>query len=181
MLLLPICLFLLGADPMHPTVAPPTAAHPALAPEHARLAAMVGTWDVQLTSWQKPGESPLKSRGFAVIEPLFGGLFIQERLEGLIGEAPYVMLSWTGFDTTSRSFQATHIATTASSLATDSGSFDERQGALVLEGDHGPAGGRLRRVITQPSPDSLLVECYELPTTGPPWRTSEVRYARRKP
>lgn len=170
---------------MHPTAGhrsppPQGATHPAPAPEHARLAAMTGTWDVQMSVWEKPGVPPLKSRGFSVIEPLFGGLFIQERVEALVGETAFVTLSWTGFDPATRRYQATHIASTGAALHTESGPVDDKANALVLEGDGGAHGGRVRRVVTQPGPDTLVVELFELAKSGEPWRSAEIRYTRRK-
>ena len=49
-------------------------------PEHARLAAMAGVWDVELTFWFRPGGSGIVSKGVSTIQPLFGGLFIEEKI-----------------------------------------------------------------------------------------------------
>ena len=158
----------------------PTATHEAPGPEHARLTALVGSWDVTLTVWQKAGEAPARSRGFAIVEPLFGGLFVQERLEGLAGEVPFVELSWAGFDPASKRYQLTRIASGAAAMATSDGTFDERQGALVLEGPAAIAGDRERRTMRQPSADERVVQCQRLPTSGAPWQSCEIRYTRRK-
>jgi hypothetical protein len=175
MLSLSICLALLGADPMHPA-----STHPAPGPEHARLLGMAGAWDVQLTVWQKPGNPPEKSRGFAVVEPLFGGLFVQERLEGLAGEQPFVELSWLGFDPAGKRYQLARIASAGATMANNDGVFDERQGALVLEGPAAIAGDRERRTLRQPSRDERIVQCQRLPRSGQPWTSCEIRYTRRK-
>lgn len=170
-----ICLCLNGAGPM-----PETASHPAPGPEHARLTARVGTWDVELTVWQKPGEAPEKSRGFAVVEPLFGGLFVQERLEGLAGEVPFVELSWIGYDPASKRYQLARIASGAVAMAMSDGTFDDRQGGVVLEGPAAIAGERERRTERQPTADERIVQCQRVPRSGAPWQSCEVRYTRRK-
>ncbi|MBI1945134.1 MAG: DUF1579 family protein [Deltaproteobacteria bacterium] len=175
MLFLPICLALLGVDPMHHA-----ATHPAPGPEHARLATLAGTWDVELTVWQKAGALPEKSRGFAVVEPLFGGLFVQERMEGLAGEVPFVELTWLGFDPASKRYQLTRIGSGAAAMATRDGTFDERQQALVLEGPAAIAGDRERRTLRLSSADERIVQCQRVPRSGEPWQSCELRYTRRK-
>lgn len=157
-----------------------TTTHATPGPEHARLAAMAGAWDVQLTVWQKAGEAPLKSRGVALIEPLFGGLFVQERLEGLIGERPFVELSWLGFDPAAKHYQRTGIASGSAAVQALSGSWVEAQGALVLEGSAAIAGDRERRVVRQATPDEILVHCQRVPRSDQPWTSCELRYTRRK-
>ncbi len=167
-------LTLAGVDPMHPAPS-----HPAPGPAHARLSALVGTWDVQLTTWAKPGDPPMRSRGFAVVEPLFGGLFVAERLEGLAGEAPFVELSWTGFDPAGKSYQHARLGSGAAALRMLEGTFDERLGALALEGPAAIAGDRERRVLRQVSAHERVVECHRLPRSGPGWQSCELRYTRR--
>ncbi len=163
---------------MHP--APTHSSHPSPGPEHARLAAMVGTWDVELTTWENAGEPPAKSRGFAVVEPLFGGLFVQERLEGLTGERPFVELSWTGFDAQSRRYQLARLGSGTTAMALYEGVIDERDGGLVLEGPAAIAGDRERCVLRQPTPDERLLLCQRQPRSGAAWQSRELRYIRRK-
>lgn len=158
----------------------PAPSHPAPGPEHALLAAMVGSWDVHLTTWEKPGDAPEKRRGFAVVEPLFGGLFVQERLEGLGGEVPFVELSWTGFDQASKRYQHARVGSTGTAMALFEGALDEREGGLVLAGPAAIAGDRERRVLRQPSADERVVLCQRQPRSGAAWQSCEIRYTRRK-
>lgn len=155
--------------------------HPTPGAEHERLSPMVGSWDVQISFWLKPEEPPLKSRGFSIIEPLFGGLFLQERVEGLIGEQAFVSLSWYGFSPQKKRYESTRIASTRADRVDESGAWDERQGALVLESAAEASGARTRTVLRLATADSLVVERFTLPAAGEPWRTSEIRYTRRRP
>ena len=68
-------------------------------PEHARLAAMAGVWDVEVTFWLRPGGPGLASKGVSTIQALFGGLFIEEKIEGTLNGTPFTTLAWTGFNT----------------------------------------------------------------------------------
>lgn len=152
--------------------------HPKPQAEHQRLDFLVGTWDIDITFWARPGEPPSRSRGFSVIERLFGGLFLQERVEGLLGEAPFVSLTWYGFDPQRQRYQAARIASTRADRVDESGRFDET-GALVLESEGERPAGRIRTVLRPEGPDRLVLERFLVPPTGEPWRTSVIRYVRR--
>src|SRR5580765_6461970 len=82
------------------------------APEHARLIAMCGTWDVEMTFWFRPGGPGVATRGTSTIQPLFNGLFVEEKIEGALNGAPFTTLAWTGFNTTTHQYEATRIAST---------------------------------------------------------------------
>jgi hypothetical protein len=56
---------------------------------------MVGTWDVSLTFWTKPGAPPLSTTGTSTIRSLLGGLFVEETIEGTLAGAPFTTMAWT--------------------------------------------------------------------------------------
>ena len=62
------------------------------APEHARLIAMCGTWDVEMTFWFRPGPGAA-TRGTSTIRPLLNGLFVEEKIEGALNGAPFTTLT----------------------------------------------------------------------------------------
>ena len=66
--------------------------------EHARLVAMCGTWDVEMTFWFKPGGQGLTTKATSTIRSLFDGLFVEEKIEGALNGTPFTTLSWTGFN-----------------------------------------------------------------------------------
>ena len=76
-------------------------------PEHARLIAMCGTWDVEVTFWFQPGREGVAVRGTSTIRSLFDGLFVEEKIEGALKGAPFTTLAWTGFNTATHQYEAT--------------------------------------------------------------------------
>ena len=58
------------------------------APEHARLSAMCGTWDIEMTLWPRPGGPGITVKGTSTIRPLLGGLFVEEQIEGALNGTP---------------------------------------------------------------------------------------------
>ena len=62
-------------------------------PEHARLIAMCGTWDVEMTFWFPPGGAGVSTKGTSTIRPPFDGLFVEEKIEGALNGAPFTTLA----------------------------------------------------------------------------------------
>ena len=98
---------------------------PGPGPEHARLTALCGTWDVELTFWFQPGRPPVVSKGVSTIRPLFDGLFIEEKIEGALNGVPFTTLAWTGFNTSTHQYEATRISSTNAARIAETGAWDE--------------------------------------------------------
>src|SRR5262245_35829064 len=104
--------------------------------EHARLAAMAGVWDVEVTFWLKPGDAGVTTKGGSTIQALFGGLFIEEKIEGTLNGRPFTTLAWTGFNTATRRYEATRIASTNTIRIAETGAYDERSQQFELKADY---------------------------------------------
>ena len=111
-------------------------------PEHARLTALCGTWDVELTFWFKPGAPGLTTKGTSTIRSILGGLFIEEKLDGLLNGTPFTTLSWTGFNTSTHEYEATRIASTNTIRIAENGAWDEQARRFELKGSNKLAGTR---------------------------------------
>src|SRR6478752_5436979 len=121
-------------------------------PEHARLAAMAGVWDVEVTFWLRPGGPGVMSKGVSTIQPLFGGLFIEEKVEGSLNGTPFTTLSWTGFNTFTHRYEATRIASTNTIRIAETGSYDETTKQFELKADYPLAGDTWhQRTVIQPT------------------------------
>lgn len=151
------------------------------APEHARLVAMCGTWDVELTFWLKPGDPGLTSKGTSTIRSLFDGLFIEEKIEGTLNGTPFTTLAWTGFNTATRQYEATRIASTNTVRIAETGSYDEKAGQFELKAEYPFAGAtwRQRTVIQPTSADAMMATSYLSFGSVPEWKAIEIKYARR--
>src|ERR1017187_9523240 len=95
-------------------------------PEHARLTAMCGTWDVEMTFWFQPGGEGVPTKGTSAIRPLFDGLFVEEKIEGTLNGTPFTTLAWTGFNTATHQYEATRIASTNTMRIAETGGYDEK-------------------------------------------------------
>src|SRR5262249_51908797 len=138
------------------TAAPPTDA------EHARLMAMVGTWDVELTFVFQPGRPRVTTKATSTITPLFDGLFVQEQIEGALNGVPIPTLASSGFNATTKQYEATRIASTNNARIAETGTYDDTTRQFELKADYPLAGDtwHQRTVIQQTSADTMTATSY---------------------
>jgi hypothetical protein len=164
-------------------VAGVSSAHAAApAPEHARLTAMAGTWDVEMKFLFKPDAPPIVTKATSTIRPMLGGLFIEEKIEGAFGGVPFTTLAWTGYNTETRKYEATRIASSNTARIAETGIFDESLKQFELKADYPLAGQtwHQRTVIQQQSADAMVAVSYLSFGAVPEWKAVEIKYTRRK-
>jgi hypothetical protein len=150
-------------------------------PEHARLTAMCGTWDLEITFWFKPGAPGVTSKGTSTIRPLFDGRFIEEKIEGTMNGTPFMTLAWTGFNTYTHQYEATRIASTNTIRIAETGGYDEKIGQFELKADYPTAGETWhQRTVIQPSAETMVATSYLSFGQVAEWKGVEIKYARRK-
>jgi len=157
------------------------AAQTAKSPEHTRLAAMVGTWDADLTLWPRPGGPGLTTKATSTIRPLFDGLFVEEKIEGALNGAPFTTLAWTGFNTSTKQYEATRISSTNTSRIAETGGYDEKTRQFELKADYQLGGDawHQRTVIQMTSADAMIAMSYLSFGSVPEWKGAEIKYTRK--
>ena len=153
----------------------------AQAAEHARLSAMSGTWDIDMTLWTRPGGRPLTTKGTSTIRPLFDGLFIEEKIEGTLNNMPFTTLSWTGFNPGTHQYEATRISSTNPIRIAESGVWNEQTRTFELKATYLLGGDTWtqRTVIEPTSADAMVASSYLSFGAVPEWKAVEIRYTRR--
>ena len=151
-------------------------------PEHARLTAMTGTWDVEMTFRFRPDGPGVPVKATSTIRPLLGGFFIEETIEGTLNGAPFTTLAWTGFNTSTKQYEATRIATTNTARIAETGTYDEGTKRFELQADYALAGEtwHQRTVIQLTSADSMIATSYLSFGTVPEWKGVEIKYTRKQ-
>ena len=154
---------------------------PDAGPEHARLTAMCGTWDVEMTFWFRPGGPGVTTKGTSTIRSLFDGLFVEEKIEGALNGAPFTTLAWTGFNTATHQYEATRIASTNTIRIAETGGYDEKTKQFELKADYPLAGDTWhQRTVIQPmSADAMIATSYLSFGKVPEWKGVEIKYTRR--
>ena len=164
-----------------PVVSRTPSTMPQAGPEHARLVAMSGTWDVEMTFWFKPGGPGTTTKGTSTIRPLFDGLFVEEKIEGTLNGAPFTTLAWTGFNSATHQYEATRIASTNTMRVVETGGYDEKTRQFELKADYPLAGDiwHQRTVIQVMSSDAMTAASYLSFGNVPEWKGVEIKYTRR--
>ena len=149
--------------------------------EHARLTAMCGVWDVEMTFWFKPGGAGVTTKGTSTIRPLFDGLFVEEKIDGTLNGSPFTTLAWSGFNTATHQYEATRIASTNPVRIAESGVYDETSKQFELKAEYRMAGETWhQRTVIQPmSADAMIVSSYLSFGNVPEWKGVEIKYTRR--
>ena len=147
---------------------------------HARLLAMCGTWDVEMTFWLQPGRPAITTKGTSTIRPLFDGLFVEEKIEGTLNGAPFTTLAWTGFNTSTKQYEATRISSTNTIRIAETGAYEEKTSQFELKADYPLAGDtwHQRTVIEPKSADSMIAASYLSFGQVPEWKAVEIKYSR---
>jgi hypothetical protein len=166
---------------MTPTIrAQAPSRNPGADPGHARLTAMCGTWDVEMTFWFQPGRPGLTTKGTSTISSLFDGLFVEEKIEGALNGTPFTTLAWTGFNSATHKYEATRISSTNTMRIAESGAYDETTKQLELKADY-PLGADTwhQRTVIQPlSTDTMIATSYLSFGAVPEWKGVEIKYTR---
>jgi Protein of unknown function (DUF1579) len=149
-------------------------------PEHARLTAMSGVWDVEMTFRFQPGGAGVTIKGTSTIRPLFDGLFVEEKIEGALNGAPFTTLAWTGFNTATHQYEATRIASTNTARIAETGGYDEKARQFELKADYPLAGEtwHQRTVIQTTAGDNMIAASYLSFGNVPEWKAVEIKYTR---
>ena len=151
-------------------------------PEQARLTAMCGSWDVEMTLWPRPGGSSIAAKGTSTIRPLFDGLFIEEKIEGALNGVGFTTLAWTGFNPSTRLYEATRISSTNPARIAESGPYDDKAAQFELKGDYviGKDTWHQRTVIQLSPADVMVATSYVSFGTVPEWKAVEIKYTRKQ-
>lgn len=152
-------------------------------PEHERLAAMAGTWDLEQRMFMPGSDTPQVVRGEVVSEMVLGGRFLRIHTE-VAGFSESI--GFLGFDRRHGEFTTVGFDTLGTYWVTGAGPYDPERDALVLYGeDEDPIAGLTQRyefVISQPSADELIVAVVFLPGSfgiTEPWKAVELFHTRR--
>jgi hypothetical protein len=91
-------------------------------------------------------------------------------------------IAWTGYNTDSKKYEATRIASTNTARIAETGVFDEKTGQFELKADFPLAGDtwHQRTVIQQQSADAMTAASYLSFGAVPEWKAVEIKYTRRK-
>lgn len=155
--------------------------------EHARLARLEGTWDMEIRMWSEPGAQPSLSRGTATNRMILGGRFLLSESAGGEGEMRMESMTILGFDGRNEWYTAAGYDNWGTYHVAAQGGFDEARNAIVMHGSDTIVKGNHTQTwdfVLRTVDDDTYV--WEIIFTdpwhtkgGPPFRMVEITYRRR--
>ena len=154
---------------------------------HKELAAMAGTFDVEVKWWMDPTSEPQVSKGSATNELVYSGRYLHMKFkgdpdpsmpEGMNGEGYF------GYDNSAKKHFATWIDSMSTGIAYASGTCDEKTHTITLNGEMiCPMNGKnsqFKEVWTKSSADKFVFTWHDNTMTPEMVRTMEITYTRKK-
>lgn len=154
----------------------------ALGPEHAKLAAMAGTWDVTSTMWMPGAPEPTVSVGVAERTLRLGGRVLAENFTAEMMGQPFEGMAHTGYDNVTKRWWSTWSDTMSTAVIVLYGdskdeSTDEFSGTMT-----DPVGGLpiAMRIVIALTPDREVHTFYETHTGASEVKSMELVYVRKR-
>jgi hypothetical protein len=98
-------------------------------PPHARLASRAGTWDLDITYWERPDAEPLRTKGTSQVTAIWGGRYLVEHLKTEFDGEPFSGLGITGYDNFKNKFVSVWIDCLSTGIMRATG---EGEGATIV-------------------------------------------------
>jgi hypothetical protein len=105
----------------------------------------------------------------------------KNRSTGQSTALPFTTLAWTGFNTSTKQYEATRISSTNPARIAESGTYDEAAKQFELKADYmmGADTWHQRTVIQTPSADGMIAASFLSFGAVPEWKAVEIKYTRR--
>lgn len=151
---------------------------------HEALAAMVGTWDVAITMWEKQGAPPSNFKGSSEQRLVLGGRWVEQRFRGEVMGMPFEGLGYFGYDNVRGRFLGTWMDSMSTSMMTMEGEPQKEKGVFRSAGSMAdPLSGRQLRLEDETrvvSPDRLESTMWLEGKDGKMFKHMEFVYTRKK-
>lgn len=149
---------------------------------HEALARSAGTWTATVKMWMEPGGEPTVTEVTSVIEPVMGGRFVRETVEGEFMGDPFTGVSVVGVDNTTGEARGVWYDNHSTTLYVYRGSLDEASGELELRSEYtDPATGERieTRSLRTMRDDTMTDTGWEI-RDGVERKSMEITYRRQR-
>ena len=152
--------------------------------EHAKLKAMEGTWDADLTCQMDPSAPPMNSKGKIVNKMILGGRYLHGEYKGEFMGQPFEGISVTGYDNAKKQYTMGWIDSMSTMIMMSTGSADSSSKAFTFKSSFDcPIEGRtkeMKQVITIVDNDHHTFEMYDIQPDGKEVKGMTIKYTRAK-
>jgi len=101
---------------------------------HEFLKKFVGSWDMEVKSWMKPGDPPATSAGTQTNQLIFGGRYVEIKLEIVMGTMKLTGMEILGYDLFENKYTNFYIDDSTTAFTVVTGGLDPSGMALTQTG-----------------------------------------------
>ncbi|MEE4192397.1 MAG: DUF1579 domain-containing protein [Halieaceae bacterium] len=159
------------------------AEYSALGEPHEMLARRVGTWDIEVKSWEAPGVPPVESEGVSNNKLILGGRFLLQETTHTVHGMQFQVVSIMGFDNLNEKFEGVWMNNSGTGMSFLEGSAGYAEsGVTSTTGKiHLHQPGNLvtaRNVQRFVDENALVTEMYLQDEEGNEWKRLEMVFTR---
>lgn len=151
-------------------------------PEHKKLAAMEGEYDVVTKMWMDPAMPPMESKGKSAVKMILGGRYLREKFEGDMMGEKFEGLGLTGYDTFKKKFVGTWVDTMSTGITQLEGSLSADGKTMTMQGETFDAMQNqvftMKIVSSYRDNGGMLSEFYRVEADGKEAKMMEIQYTR---
>jgi hypothetical protein len=150
-------------------------------PEHQKLAAKAGTWDLAF-EMMGPDGAPMKSTGVATMKVACGGLWLVEDVEADMAGTKFTGHGVMGYDPTKKAYVGTWVDSWTPMLMTMEGTYDKDGKVLTTTSMMPDETGKLvktRMVTTTKDANTFVFEMFMPGPDGKEVKGMTITYTRR--
>lgn len=154
----------------------------ALGPQHAALAREVGTYDLKIRSWDKPGAPPTDETGTATRAMALDGRVMTEDLQSKMHGQPFTGHGMQGYDNVSGKWWSTWNDSMSTGVMVSDGTCDDHSACTFTGSWNDPVTkGKVNARMTTKwtSPTVQVFEMYAPGPDGKEAKMMELTYTRR--
>ena len=148
------------------------------------LASWNGTWDSDMSMWDKPGAEPTKTKGKVVNKMILGGRYQESVHTAVMMDMPFEGHSMTAYDNAKKMFQSTWVDNMGSGMMIMTGTWDAGSKSMTLTGkgvDPATLGDKdFREVFKIIDDNTQMMEMYCTGPDGKEMKNMEIKFTRKK-
>jgi hypothetical protein len=134
--------------------------------QHKQLAALAGSWDVNVKMWLDPTKEPGESKASTETKAIMGGRYVEEKVTGDFGGMTFLGQGLFGYDNLRKKYTYTWIDSFGTGVSTAEGSFDADKKTWTFKGEElDPLDGKkikTKSVIHLIDKDNYEVDMYKV-------------------
>jgi len=142
-----------------------------------------GTWNSEITSWEKPGAPPQTSPGSAEFKSVMNGMYLEGVHTSTMMGMPFEGHSTMGYDNAKKKFVSSWIDNMGSGIMMMEGAWDPATKTLTTTGTcYNPAMGKdceMKEVFKVIDDNTQVMEMYG-PGPAGEWKMIEIKSTRKK-